>query len=130
VAIQCYQIKFTQAALDDLRLLPRREGDQTGIAVSLTLKTPLARFGRGWALFFGLASLPLGAFIFGVVFAILDVSQWLNGSQYGIFNVFLIGGNYALFSVVSIFTIFLLPLAVLTTFILRAVIHSGKKHTD
>ncbi|MEJ0089616.1 MAG: hypothetical protein WDM80_07730 [Limisphaerales bacterium] len=101
-------------------------GMLTGIAVSLALKAPLTRFGRGWALIFGLVSLPLGAFIFGVIFSILDVSAWLNGSQYGIFNVFLIGGYYALLSIISIFAIILLPLAVLTTFILRSVIHSGK----
>jgi hypothetical protein len=104
-------------------------GAVTGLAVSLALKVPLTKFGRWWTLLLGLVSLPLGAFIFGVVFSLLNVSDWLNGSQYGIFNSILIGGYYALLSVISIFAIVLFPLAVLTTFTLRAVIHSGEKHT-
>jgi hypothetical protein len=104
-------------------------GAVTGLAVSLALKVPLTKFGRWWTLLLGLVSLPLGAFIFGVVFSLLNLSDWLNGSQYGIFNSILIGGYYALLSVISIFAIVLFPLAVLTTFTLRAVIHSGEKHT-
>jgi hypothetical protein len=104
-------------------------GAVAGLAVSLALKVPLTKFGRWWTLLFGLFSLPLGAFIFGVVFSLLNLSDWINGSQYGIFNSLLIGGYYALLSVISIFAIVLFPLAVLTTFTLRAVIHSGEKDT-
>ena len=103
-------------------------GALTGLTVSLALKAPLTKFGRWWTLVIGLVSLPLGAFIFGVVFSILDVSDWLKGSQYGIFNAIVIGGYFALLSVISIVAIFLFPLAVFTTFLLRVVIHSSKKH--
>jgi hypothetical protein len=102
-------------------------GALTGIAVSLALKVPLTKLGRWPTLLLGLLSLPFGAFIFGVIFSLLDLSNWLDGSQYGIFNVFLIGGYYALVSVVSIFAVILFPLAVVTTFTLRAVIHSSEK---
>jgi hypothetical protein len=105
-------------------------GALTGVAVSLALKAPLTKFGRWWTLLFGLISLPFGAFIFGVVFSLLTLSDWLNGSQHGIFNSVLIGGYYALLSVISIFAIILFPLAVITTFTLRAVIHSGEKHAN
>ena len=103
-------------------------GALTGVSVSLALKVPLTKFSRWWTLAFGLVSLPFGAFIFGVVFSILDFTQWFSGSQYGFFTVFLIGGQYALFSVISLFAVFLFPLAVLTTFLLRAVIHPREKH--
>ena len=104
-------------------------GALTGIAVSLALKAPLTKLGRWPTLLLGMLSLPFGAFIFGVIFSLLDLSNWLNGSQYGIFNVFLIGGYYALVSVVSTFAVVLFPLAVVTTFTLRAVIYSSEKQT-
>jgi hypothetical protein len=104
-------------------------GTLTGLAVSLILKVPLTKFGRWWTLVFGLISLPLGAFIFGIVFSILNLSEWLNGSQYGIFNAVLIGGDFALISVANLCAVYLFPLAIITTFLLRIVIHSARKHS-
>jgi hypothetical protein len=103
-------------------------GILTGIGVSLVLKIPLARFSRWWTLIIGLISLPLGAFIFGIVFTLLDlVFGDLNGGDYKLFGAFSVGIEYALVSVISLFAVILFPLAVLTTFILRAIIHSGEK---
>ena len=103
-------------------------GILSGLAVSFLLKVPLSKLGCWWTLFFGLIALPLGAFIFGIVFSIFNFSEWLNGSQYGIFNAVLIGGDFALISVANVCAIYLFPLAIITTFLLRAVIHS--KHAD
>jgi hypothetical protein len=103
-------------------------GILTGLAVSFILKIPLTKFGRWWTFIFGLISLPLGAFIFGIIFSLLTLSEWLNGSQYGIFNAVLIGGGFALISVANLCAIYLFPLAIITTFLLRIVIHS--KHAN
>jgi hypothetical protein len=101
-------------------------GILTGLAVSFLLKVPLTKFGRWWTLVFGLVSLPLGAFIFGIVFSLLNLSEWLNGSQYEILNAVLIGGEFALISVANLWAIFLFPLAIITTFLLRVIIHPGE----
>ena len=101
----------------------------SGIVTSFTLAAALARFKHVAAIFFGLLSLPLGAFAFGVL---LSLVQWLvrefNGVAYSFvepeFAPFTAGAEYALLSVISVFAFVLFPLAVLTTFLLRRVIHS------
>ena len=91
----------------------------TGVIVSLALKSPLKKFTKGWALIIGLLSLPFGAFIFGSIFSIIHSSDWSNAFQ--------VGAEYAVISVISLFAVILFPLAVLTTFILRAIICSDEK---
>jgi len=127
VELQDYNLKELFCSKESV--LTSLAGILTGVAVSLILKIPLTRLGRWWTLFFGLVSLPIGAFIFGIALSVLNISDWLNGSQYGIFNAFVVGGYLALLSVISFFAIYLFPLAVLTTFILRFVIHFGEKQT-
>ena len=105
-------------------------GGLAGVLVSLALKPVLARFGRWAALWLGILSLPFGAFAFGVFISLV---QWLVREFTGVayrfveqrFNPFQAGAEYAVFSVISVFAIILFPLAVLTTFLLRAVIVSG-----
>jgi hypothetical protein len=55
-------------------------GAMSGVAVSLMLFVPLARFGRLGSVLLGIASLPLGAFVFGVL---VSVVQWLTGRLTG-----------------------------------------------
>ena len=107
-------------------------GILTGVLVSLALKSPLQIYGRWSGFVFGTLSLPVGAFIFGVI---VSCVQLLASKITGSGDFPFIGPNsdpiqtgmmYALLSVVSLFTVGLLPLAVLTAFILRAVIHESK----
>jgi hypothetical protein len=100
-------------------------GSLTGVIISSVLKFPLTKHGPWWTLFFGLASLPLGAFIYGVIFSIFNFSEVVDGGS--IFNVFAIGGEFALISVISYMAVAFFPLAVLTTFILRFIIHHSKR---
>ncbi len=108
-------------------------GILSGILTSFALAAPLARFGHGAAILFGTLSLPLGAFTFGVL---LSLVQWLvrdfSGTAYQFvaygFAPLTVGAQYAVLSVISVFAFVLFPLAVLTTFLLRRVIHSGHGH--
>ncbi len=104
-------------------------GILTGILVSVALKSPLQTYGRWSCFVFGAISLPVGAFVFGVI---LSVVQLIASKITGSGDFPFVGSNsdpiqtglmYAILSVVSLFVVGLLPLAVLTTFILRAVIH-------
>jgi hypothetical protein len=100
-------------------------GVLSGVLTSFVLKTPLARFGRPGAAIFGVLSLPLGAFVFG---AFLSLVQWaVLGRDLTPLDA---GLNFAGFSVFSYFALVLFPLAVLTTFLLRAVIVSGSRHEN
>ena len=99
----------------------------TGIIVSLAFKTPLMKLGKGWSLFFGILALPFGAYVFGCVFSDIYQSGWFLDSQYGLSNAFQVGIDYVIVSVISLFAVILFPLAILTTLILRCVIHSGEK---
>jgi hypothetical protein len=99
----------------------------TGVIVSLSLKSFLRKVGKGLTLVIGLFSLPFGAFVFGLVFSMLHPSGAFVDSHYGISNALQVAVEYAILSVISIFAIFLLPLAVLTTFVLRQVVHSHNK---
>jgi uncharacterized membrane protein YjgN (DUF898 family) len=101
----------------------------TGVVLSFALKQPLAKAGF-WVCFgLGLLALPVGAFAFGVLASLVenltatltDITDKFGG------NPFSVGVEYALFSVVSLFAVVLFPLAVLTTFLLRAVIRFNRK---
>ena len=102
----------------------------TGIIVSLALKSPLQKFGKAGTLIIGLLSLPFGAFVFGFIFSVLQPSGSFIDSQYGISNALQIAVEYAILSVISIFFIVLLPFAILTTFVLRHIIHSRGKSAN
>jgi hypothetical protein len=99
----------------------------TGVIVSLSLKSFLRKVGKGLTLVIGLFSLQFGAFVFGLVFSMLHPSGAFVDSHYGISNALQVAVEHAILSVISIFAIFLLPLAVLTTFVLRQVVHSHNK---
>jgi hypothetical protein len=105
-------------------------GALAGLLVSFALGTLLMRSNFGSTLAFGLLSLPLGAFAFGVFVSLV---QWIAREFTGVpyrfvadgFSPFETGFDYAVYSLFSSFAFFLIPLAILTTFILRAVIRSG-----
>jgi hypothetical protein len=105
-------------------------GAITGVVISLALRPLLAKFGRGGALGFGVLSLPVGAFIFGVIISLIQFAiKALVGISYrfadGGGHPILAGLGYAFMSVLSIFAVVLLLLAVLSTFCLRALIVRG-----
>ena len=101
-------------------------GVSSGVLVSLALRTPLSKSGRLGAFIAGLLSLPLGAFLFGFLSSVVEMFTA------GTFDLhpFLSGFYYAAMSVISFFALYFFPLAVLTTFVLRAVILSGRKHDN
>jgi len=107
-------------------------GILTGVSVSLALKSPLQTYGRWGGFVCGALSLPAGAFIFGVIISLVNMAaSKITGSGDFPFidpasNPVQTGVMYAVISVVSLFVVALLPLAVLTTFILRAVIHRNE----
>ncbi|HVU26698.1 MAG TPA: hypothetical protein VHG71_03055 [Verrucomicrobiae bacterium] len=95
-------------------------GIATGIAVSFTLKVPLAKCGMLWSLILGLLSFPLGAFIYGFLYMCFSM---ISEKDFSLITPFVAGFYGALTGVISFFYLF--PVAVLTTFILRAVIRSN-----
>jgi hypothetical protein len=97
-------------------------GVLSGIIVSLALQKPLARFGRFGTVLLGLLSLPFGAFLFGFFAESVEALTRVNGPG---FNPFSSGLFYAGASIVSFY--FFAP-AVLTTFLLRTVVLSGRSH--
>jgi hypothetical protein len=108
-------------------------GILTGALTSFALRAPLAKCRRQTAILLGLLSLPFGAFAFGVLTSLVQwVVRELTGTSYRFvahdFSPFHTGISYAVLSAVSIFAFVLFPLAVLTTFLLRAMVLSGSRH--
>ena len=95
----------------------------SGVLTSLALRAHLAKARKRMTVVVGAVSLPFGAFLFGFL---LSVLQWVFLARD--FSPFSVGFQYALFSMISIFAIVLFPLAILTTFLLRAVIVSRSNH--
>ena len=94
----------------------------SGVLVSFALKVPVAKFGWLGTLIAGLVSLPLGAFIFSFLYALVEIIfEGTTG------NPLIAGICCAAISVASMFAFYLFPLAILTTFALRFVVLFGKK---
>ncbi|HZM01381.1 MAG TPA: hypothetical protein VFC44_00020 [Candidatus Saccharimonadales bacterium] len=96
----------------------------SGVAVSFALYKPLMKAGRVGAFFLGIIALPVGAFCFGlwdpvIYFITHGVSM---APSDGSLMPLTLGVQYAVFSVITGYAELLIPLALLTTFILRAVI--------
>jgi len=105
-------------------------GILSGVLVSFALKTPLVKCGRLGTFIAGLLSLPLGAFLFGFLSALFAMLVgFLTGGIYDL-HPLLSGLFCAAVSVASLFAFYLLPPAVLTTFLLRAVIVYGRRHEN
>src|SRR5579859_3711878 len=104
----------------------------TGILVSFMLKPVLSRCGCFATVGCGLLSLPVGAFAFGFIASLMQIAvEAITGVSYSLtasFNPIEAGVVFALVSVMSILAVIYLPLAVLTTFLLRAVIIRGVRH--
>ena len=109
-------------------------GSVTGIAVTFVLAGPLQYPQRWIAGVLGAASLPLGAFLFGVVATWIQfgLSQWLGVTyrfvRHG-FEPLQIGRIYALCSLIPWFAIVLVPAAVGTTLMLQGIIHHSDHDT-
>jgi hypothetical protein len=103
-------------------------GMLTGIAVTLMLAWPLYRSGRWLAMAIGAASLPLGAFQFGIIasWVHFGLAQW-PGVNYRFvrdrFDPLQVAHDYALGSFIPWFAIVLIPLAVVTTILLHRAVH-------
>jgi hypothetical protein len=100
-------------------------GATTGVAVSFALKVPLMKFGKTGGVILGLIALPLGIFIFGFIFALFEMiagsPESFNGTNgFNLITAF----KTALYTTFlgCIYSCYLLPLAILTTIILRKVI--------
>jgi hypothetical protein len=99
-------------------------GVLVGILASLALASVLKRSGRPAAILLGALSLPLAAFLFGVV---LTMVQWLireaTGTAIGFaaypFAPASVGVQLFVYASISIFSPILYPLAVGTTLLLR-----------
>jgi hypothetical protein len=72
----------------------------------------------------GIVALPIGAFCFGVCEPVIYfVTHGASfPSDHERFMPLLLGAEYAVLSIISAYAIFVFPLAMLTTFCLRAVI--------
>jgi hypothetical protein len=103
----------------------------TGAVISFALKQVLARTGFWGCFGLGLLSLPVGAFTFGILASLVEI---LTG-DFSITNdfggsPFMVGYFYALYSVISVLVVVFIPLAILTTFLLRRVVVSNRKIAD
>ena len=102
-----------------------------GVAAALTLcfalKFPLARYGVFWATALGLLTFPVGAFLFGFIFALAAMirTQFTVGGEFVIMTPFAFGSMAVLLSIKGRY--YLIPGAFLTTWLLRVVIRLGKK---
>ena len=98
---------------------------------SAFLLSVVAKLGRVLTVILGLLSLPFGAFVFGFTFAVISrfLPALTSGSR-ALIEPWTLGFNYALLSVISIFAVVLFPLAVATTFFLRAYIVRGLRANE
>jgi hypothetical protein len=99
----------------------------TGVLVSLIVWSVFLVLGGRGTLLLGVISLPLGAFLFGILIsAVHVVIKMATGTAYRFaqynFDPLNAGLNYALGSLLSVFVLGLLPLAVFTTWCLQTVI--------
>jgi hypothetical protein len=105
----------------------------TGALVSFSLYKPLVRFGRCGTLLLGIIALPLGAFCFGFIFALVGmVTGDLGGRATwasALYSGFLFAYMTAVCSCLSWWGLILLPSALLTTYLLRltAIHRSGSR---
>ncbi len=101
----------------------------TGVTVSFALYKPLMKCGRLGTFFLGIAALPVGAFCFGFCESVIYLIRQFHAGT-GIipgddrFTPLALGAEYAVLSLISALAVILVPLAILTTFFLRAVICS------
>ena len=100
-----------------------------GIATSFLLTKPLVKVNWRWVPLFGLGSLPLGAFLYGLVdgsirFFMNPVSGRPIGRGPDWYYPIEMGGFYAFGAFTYYFPCVLIPLAILTTWLLRWVLLS------
>jgi hypothetical protein len=97
----------------------------TGVFVSMVLYRPLENSGVIGAFCWGLLALPIGSFCFGVFLSvILIVASICHRAAIppgnDLFMPLKLGEEYAVFSLITVCAYFLFPLAVITSFVLRA----------
>lgn len=105
-------------------------GMLTGLAVSFLLSIPLLKTGSGTAILLGIVSLPLGAFVFGIVVSLVQLLVlYATGHAYRFvglrFSPLSIGIQYALGTFIPYFAAFLFPLAISSTCYLQHVLKSA-----
>jgi hypothetical protein len=106
-------------------------GAITGLLISIGLYVPLRKI-KSWAgfffgsLFLGIIALSLGAFLFGVLSSIMETALKGLPSYFDeSFTPFSEGFFLAAMSTISFYGIVLLPLAMVTTFLLKITIASN-----
>jgi len=107
-------------------------GAITGLFVSWVLGLLLPEEKRIKRICIGFASLPLGAFLFGVNLSVLHgLIELLTGISYRMieyrFAPIEVGASYAMMSVFSFFVVGLAPLAIISTFLLNQVIKKSNQ---
>ena len=103
----------------------------TGVVAGVVTSALLTPFvlirGRCLTIVLGLLSLPLGAFVFGAALALTGQFFKFPAAAQVLVDPWILGAQYALLSVISIFALGLFPLAVLTTLLLRTWLHPERK---
>jgi hypothetical protein len=102
-------------------------GAIAGVVTSVTLSKVVGKSPKLATFCLGLLSLPFGAFLFGVSISVSHLTaNVVTGINYRFlehgFHPVQIGLQYAFYSIFSAVVLGLLPLAVFTTFLLRAVV--------
>jgi hypothetical protein len=107
-------------------------GVAAGVIVALLLKSLLSRSGPSTTIICGLLSLPVGAFLYGFLLALMQMLAntftGVGGTSVSGLNPVEAGVVFAGVSCVSFLSIFFLPAAVITTFLLRTFIIRGLDH--
>ena len=99
-------------------------GSLTGIAVTLSIRRILDGNSKQFAILIGCLTLPYGAFLFGIITALLHMAiSSVGGPTYQFaqepVEPFNAAASYAIYSCISIFALILFPLAIITTLLLR-----------
>ena len=107
-------------------------GVPTGVIVALLLRSLLSRSGLFTTFICGLFSLPVGAFLYGFLVAVMQMLintyTGIDGTSVSGLDPVEAGVLFVLVSCVSFLTVFFLPMAVVTTFLLRTFIVRGLNH--
>jgi hypothetical protein len=103
-------------------------GAISGVATSAILAPILRRAGGGWSVFSGLLSLPIGAFLFGFSCGLFShLFPEYSSGNYASISPWMLGCAFAAASVATAFALVFLPLAVATTYLLRAYLNLTNK---
>lgn len=94
-------------------------GILAGVLTAAMLSLLITRFGRTGTLVLGVVSLPVGAFVFGLSLALVSrIAPALTSHVHPWSSAM----TYAVLSLISVFAVVLIPLALLTTHLFKKVV--------